>query len=103
MRLKKALRHYEAWTTDEARDFINYYLTNITGNRDERTVLDVYAKKVNRTFDAIKFRQKEVLGILTNGEQGLMHKSHTPQFIEVINDKLASGTISKGKMSILFE
>lgn len=101
--MKKALRHYEAWSKNEAEDFIDYYLSNITGNRDEKTVLDIYAKKVNRTYDAIKFRQKEVLSILTNEEQGLKRSSWTPQFIEAIDNKLSSGTISKQKMILLFE
>lgn len=98
----KAKRHYEAWTVEEARDFLDFYLANIT-RKDYRVVLDLFAAKVDRTYDAISFRVKEILSILTEGEKGLKKDKWTKEFIQVVNDKLNEGTISKAKMLILFE
>ena len=68
--MTKAKRHYESWSIDEARSFMNYYLANIT-RKDYSLVLDNFSKEVDRTYDAIAFRVKEVLSILTDGDQGL--------------------------------
>lgn len=100
--MKKAKRHYEPWSIEEARDFLNHYLDGVK-YRDVRVVLDQFATKVDRTFDAVSFRQKEIISILTNGAQGLGTDKWTKEFIQVIDDKLAEGTISKAKMIMLFE
>ena len=71
--MTKAKRHYESWSIDEARSFMNYYLANIT-RKDYSIVLDNFSKEVDRTYDAIAFRVKEVLSILTDGDQGLKMK-----------------------------
>lgn len=100
--MSKAKRHYESWSIDEARSFVNYYLSNIT-RRDYSIVLDSFSKEVDRTYDAIAFRVKEVLSILTDGEQGLKKDKWTKEFIYVVDEKLNEGTISKSKMIMLFE
>lgn len=100
--MTKAKRHYESWSIDEARSFVNYYLSNIT-RRDYSIVLDSFSKEVDRTYDAIAFRVKEVLSILTDGEQGLKKDKWTKEFIYVVDEKLNEGTISKSKMIMLFE
>ena len=100
--MSKAKRHYESWSIDEARSFVNYYLSNIT-RRDYSIVLDSFSKEVDRTYDAIAFRVKEVLSILTDGEQGLKKDKWTKEFIYVVDEKLNDGTISKSKLIMLFE
>ena len=100
--MTKAKRHYESWSIDEARSFMNYYLANIT-RKDYSIVLDNFSKEVDRTYDAIAFRVKEVLSILTDGEQGLKKDKWTKEFIYVVDEKLNEGTISKSKMIMLFE
>lgn len=100
--MTKAKRHYESWSIDEARSFVNYYLSNIT-RRDYSIVLESFSKEVDRTYDAIAFRVKEVLSILTDGEQGLKKDKWTKEFIYVVDEKLNEGTISKSKMIMLFE
>ena len=101
MTTKKAIRHYEPWSIDEAREFLNYYLSNIK-LRDEKVIFDQYASQVGRTHDAISFRQKEVLSILTEGESGLQKSKWTKEFIQAVTEKLAEGTISKNMMINLF-
>jgi len=100
--MTKAKRHYESWSIDEARSFMNYYLANIT-RKDYSLVLDNFSKEVDRTYDAIAFRVKEVLSILTDGDQGLKKDKWTKEFIYVVDEKLNEGSISKAKMIMLFE
>jgi|TARA_B100000902_G_C27261891_1_gene891281 hypothetical protein len=100
--MTKAKRHYESWSIDEARSFMNYYLANIT-RKDYSIVLDNFSKEVDRTYDAIAFRVKEVLSILTDGDQGLKKDKWTKEFIYVVDEKLNEGSISKAKMIMLFE
>jgi len=102
MRVKKAKRHYEPWSIKEAKDFIEHYLNGVK-LRDYKVVIDQYAKKVDRTFDAVSFRQKEIVSILTNGVQGLKKDKWTKEFIQAIDDKLNEGTVSKAKLIMLFE
>lgn len=102
MAVKKAKRHYEPWSLKEAKEFIDHFLDGVKV-RDYKIVLDQYAKKVDRTFDAVSFRQKEVISILTNGEQGLKSDKWTKEFIQAIDEKLSEGSISKNKMIMLFE
>lgn len=102
MAVKKAKRHYEPWSLKEAKEFIDHFLDGVKV-RDYKVVIDQYAKKVDRTFDAVSFRQKEVISILTDGEQGLKSDKWTKEFIQAINDKLNEGSISKNKMIMLFE
>ena len=102
MAVKKAKRHYEPWSLKEAKEFIDHFLDGVKV-RDYKVVIDQYAKKVDRTFDAVSFRQKEVISILTDGEQGLKSDKWTKEFIQAINDKLNEGSTSKNKMIMLFE
>ena len=100
--MKKAKRHYEAWSIEEADSFLDYYLANIT-RKDYSIVLDQYAQQVDRTYDAIAFRVKEVLSILTEGDKGLKKEKWTKEFIKAVDTKLNDGSISKAKMLMLFE
>lgn len=102
MSVKKAKRHYEAWSKNEARNFITHYLNGVK-MRDVKIVIEQYAQQVDRTYDAVSFRTKEILSILTDGEKGLKRDKWTKEFIQVIDEKLAEGTISKAKMIMLFE
>jgi len=98
----KAKRHYEKWSLEEAKTFLDFYLANIT-RKDYSIVIDSYAKQVERTNDAIAFRVKEVISILTNAEKGLKKDKWTTEFIQAVEDKLNEGSISKNKMLMLFE
>ena len=100
--MKKAKRHYEPWSIEEARDFLNHYLNGVK-MRDVKVVIQQFADKVDRTYDAVSFRQKEIVSILTNGEKGLFPDKWTKEFIQVVNEKLEEGTVSKAKMIMLFE
>tara|TARA_R110000796_G_scaffold8846_7_gene30109 strand:+ start:86 stop:388 length:303 start_codon:yes stop_codon:yes gene_type:complete len=100
--MKKAKRHYEPWSIEEARSFLDYYLSNVT-RKEYSILIETFAKEVDRTYDAIAFRVKEILSILTEGDQGLQKDKWTKEFITVIGEKLKEGTISKSKMIMLFE
>jgi hypothetical protein len=100
--MKKAQRHYEPWSLQEAREFVNHYLDGVK-YRDVKIVLSQYAEKVGRTYDAISFRQKEILSILTNAERGLGQDKWTKEFQQVIQEILEEGKYSKTKLIMLFE
>jgi hypothetical protein len=100
--MKKAKRHYESWSIEEARSFLDFYLSNVT-RKEYSILIETFAKEVDRTYDAIAFRVKEILSILTEGEQGLQKDKWTKEFITVVGEKLKEGTISKSKMIMLFE
>jgi len=44
-----------------------------------------------------------VLSILTEGEKGLQRDKWTKEFIAVVDEKLNEGSISKAKMTMLFD
>lgn len=100
--MKKAQRHYEPWSLQEAREFVTHYLDGVK-YRDVKIVLSQYAEKVGRTYDAISFRQKEILSILTNAERGLGQDKWTKEFQQVIKEVLEQGMYSKTKLIMLFE
>ena len=100
--MKKAKRHYEPWSLQEAREFVKHYLDGIK-YRDVKTVISQYAEKVERTYDAVAFRQKEILSILTDAERGLGVDKQTKEFQQVIQEILQEGVYSKNKLIMLFE
>lgn len=100
--MKKANRHYQPWSLVEAREFVIHYLEGVK-YRDVKTVISQYAEKVERTYDAVAFRQKEIISILTNAEKGLGQDKWTKEFQQVIQELIEEGKYSKNKLIILFE
>lgn len=100
--MNKPKRHNEEWSLKEATEFIDHYLSGVK-MRDVKIVLQQYADKVQRTYSAVAFRQKEVLSILTNAEKGLTEDKWTPEFITAVDDRLSKGDLSIEKMIIYFE
>ena len=96
----KAKKHYEAWLLSECKYFLNMYLDNIK-YRDESIVCENIAKELERTYDAIVLRTKEVLGILTDKQRGIYNI--TPNMIQAVKEVMNERNISKAKMLIWFE
>jgi len=96
----KAKKHYEAWPIQECKDFLNLYLDGVK-NRDENIVCEQIASKFERTFDAIKLRVKEVLGILTDKQKGIYNI--TPNMTQAVNEVMKERNLSKSRMLIWFE
>ena len=96
----KAKRHYEEWNLDECIEFLNLYLDGVK-NKDVNLVCEQIATKFDRTFDAIKLRVKEVLGILTYKEKGIYNI--TPNMIKAVEQVMLERDLSNRKMLIWFE
>mgnify|MGYP001583521974 FL=1 len=97
--MKKANKHYQAWPISECKQFLNMYLDNIK-YRDESIVCSNIAEVLERTYDAIVLRTKEVTGILTNKERGIYNI--TPNMVQALNEVIEERNISKDKMLIWF-
>jgi len=96
----KAKRHYEEWELEECVEFLNLYLDGVK-NRDVNLVCEQIASKFDRTFDAIKLRAKEVLGILTEKEKGIYNI--TPNMIKAVEQVMKERNLTLRKMLIWFE
>ena len=96
----KAKRHYEEWNLNECIEFLNLYLDGVK-NKDVNLVCEQIASKFDRTFDAIKLRVKEVLGILTHKEKGIYNI--TPNMIKAVEQVMLERDLSNRKMLIWFE
>jgi hypothetical protein len=66
----KAEKHYQEWPLEECRLYFKRYLTLIK-NKDVKVVRSIIAEEFGRTVSAIGFKEREVVGVLTNGEEGV--------------------------------
>ena len=100
MKVKKAKRHNEEWPVEEHKYFLNYFLDNYK-NRAEELIFDQIANRLDRTYDAIKLRSKEVVGILTDKQRGLYNI--TPNLTVALEEVMKERSFSKDKMLMIFE
>ena len=96
----KAKRHYEEWDFNECVEFLNLYLDGVK-SKDVNLVCEQIASKFDRTFDAIKLRVKEVLGILTHKEKGIYNI--TPNMEKAVEQVMFERDLSNRRMLIWFE
>lgn len=66
----KAEKHYQEWPLEECRLYFKRYLSLIK-NKDVKVVRSIIAEEFGRTVSAIGFKEREVVGVLTNGEEGI--------------------------------
>ena len=66
----KAEKHYQEWPLEECRLYFKRYLSLIK-NKDVKVVRSLIAEEFGRTVSAIGFKEREVVGVLTNGEEGV--------------------------------
>lgn len=66
----KAEKHYQEWPLEECRLYFKRYLLLIK-NKDVKVVRSLIAEEFGRTVSAIGFKEREVVGVLTNGEEGV--------------------------------
>ena len=64
-------------------------------------VCENISKELERTYDAIVLRTKEVLGILTDKQKGIYNI--TPNMTKAVEEIMKERNISKSKMLIWFE
>jgi len=99
MKVKKAKKHYEEWTVSDCYYFILTCVENY--KRPEEMITERIAKNLDRSYDAVVCRRKEVLGILTNKEKGI--HNITPNMVGALKQYKADTNVSQGKLNIAFD
>jgi len=99
MKSKKAKNHYEDWNVNDCYYFISTSVEN--RQRPEEMVTEKIAKHLDRSYDAIVCRRKEVLGILTNKEKGI--HNITPNMVEALKQYRADTNVPQRHLDITFD
>ena len=68
--MSEAINHYQEWPLSECQLYFKRYLSLIK-NKDIKTVRSLIAEEFGRTINAIAFKEREVIGVLTQGEEGI--------------------------------
>ena len=100
MKVKKAKRHNEEWPVEEHKYFLNYMADNWK-NRAEELLFEQIASKLERTYDAIQLRSKEVVGILTDKQRGIYNI--TTNLTIAVKEVMDERGFSKDQMLRIFE
>jgi len=99
MKVKKAKNHYEDWNVSDCYYFIS---TCVEGRQKvEERITEKIAKHLNRSYDAIVCRRKEVLGILTNKEKGI--HNITPNMVEALKQYRADTNVPQRHLDLTFD
>lgn len=96
----KAEKHYTEWTLDECREYFTKYLSLIK-IRDVKVVRQELAEHFKRTISAIGFKEREVIGVLTGGDEGIY--TYGENMVTATNEALAASGMSINRFRMLFE
>lgn len=98
--MSKAEKHYQEWPLEECRLYFDRYLSMIK-NKDVKLVREILAEEFGRTVSAIGFKEREVIGVLTNGEEGIY--TYGENMVKATNEALEKSGMSVTRFKILFE
>lgn len=98
--MSKAEKHYQEWPLEECRLYFDRYLSMIK-NKDVKLVREILAEEFGRTVSAIGFKEREVIGVLTNGEEGIY--TYGENMVKATNEALEKSGISLTRFKILFD
>lgn len=98
--MSKAEKHYQEWPLEECRLYFDRYLSMIK-NKDVKLVREILAEEFGRTVSAIGFKEREVIGVLTNGEEGIY--TYGENMVKATNEALEKSGMSLTRFRILFE
>lgn len=98
--MSKAEKHYKEWPLEECRLYFDRYLSMIK-NKDVKLVREILAEEFGRTVSAIGFKEREVIGVLTNGEEGIY--TYGENMVRATNEALEKSGMSVTRFKILFE
>ena len=96
----KAEKHYTEWTLDELREYFTMYLSRIK-MRDVKIVRQELADHFKRTRSAIGFKEREVIGVLTEGQEGIY--TYGENMVIATNEALEASGMSVNRFRMLFE
>lgn len=97
--MSKAEKHYQEWPLEECRLYFDRYLSMIK-NKDVKVVREVLAEEFGRTVSAIGFKEREVIGVLTNGEEGIY--TYGENMVKATNEALEKSRMSVTRFKMLF-
>lgn len=98
--MSKAEKHYQEWPLEECRLYFDRYLSMIK-NKDVKLVREILAEEFGRTVSAIGFKEREVIGVLTNGEEGIY--TYGENMVKATNEALEKSGMSLTRFRILFD
>ena len=96
----KAEKHYQEWSLEECRVYFKMYL-ELTKRRDVKEVRRELAELFGRTYSAIVFKEREVVGVLTEGQEGVY--TYGENMVIATNEALKASGMSINRFKMLFE
>jgi len=70
-------------------------------NKDVRTIREILAEEFGRTVSAIGFKEREVIGVLTQGREGIY--TYGEAMVKATYEALEKSGMSVTRFRILFE
>ena len=95
----KAEKHYQEWPLEECRLYFERYLSMIK-TKDVKVVRELIAEELGRTVSAIGFKEREVIGVLSNGEEGIYTYGDT--MVKATYEALEKSGMSVTRFKMLF-
>lgn len=96
----KAEKHYKEWPLEECRLYFERYLSMIK-NKDVRVVRSIIAEEFGRTVSAIGFKEREVIGVLSDGVEGVY--TYGENMVTATHEALNKSGMSVNRFRMLFE
>lgn len=96
----KAEKHYQEWPLTECKEYLQKYL-QLVKQKDIKVVREELAEYFGRTRSAIGFKEREVIGVLTNGEEGIY--TYGENMVQAVNEALADTGLSVTRFKMYFE
>ena len=98
--MSKAEKHYQEWPLEECRLYFERYLSMIK-TKDVKVVRQLIADEFGRTRSAIGFKEREVIGVLTDGDEGIY--TYGENMIKATHEALKKSGKSVASFRSLFE
>lgn len=98
--MSKAEKHYQEWPLEECRLYFKRYFS-LVKNKDIKTVRSIIAEEFGRTRSAIGFKEREVIGVLTQGDEGIY--TYGENMIKATQEALIKSGKSVAGFRSLFE
>ena len=96
----KAEKHYQEWSLEECRTYFKMYL-DLVKRRDVKEVRKELAEFFGRTYSSIGFKEREVVGVLTEGQEGIY--TYGENMVIATNEALKASGMSVTRFKMLFE
>ena len=96
----KAEKHYQEWPLEECQLYFKRYF-DLIRHKDVKTVRSIIADEFKRTYSAIGFKEREVIGILTEGSEGIY--TYGDNMVQATKKALKESGMSLARFKMFFE